>query len=689
MKKHWACILVLLAGATVPCRSGSITYWPIPAADSDANSGIGNANQYTTAIDGGNSAGTDRVINGITLYSLGGGNESSLADGAVVNALSGNLANGAGSSATVQADGVLREVMFDMTYNNAANDNSQQEIVLDPETLQAGVTYDLRVYICNSGGQNRQVNLSFTGDGEDAVETGWFNEDDARSSAGGFTDANQVYLINYRFTWDGDTTPGITISQKSGEAPFCLYALTNQVVPADAVAAADEGASVGLINAESDQVGVASDEFYGSDSLNSNGRWVDVEQWGKCWQPANVPNGWRPYTNGTWRDSEECGWTFVSDEPWAWACYHFGRWCKVRTGCGWAWVPGKVWAASWVSWRKGSDNSCSCIGWAPLPPQASCELNVGISASVDQRCDIGPDYYTFVNIRDLGSDSYAGCGCIYEHSRNVAMIRETVNVTNVFFNRTVTYCGGPDLKWCNERIRKFGGKEIAKISVKRFDDPAKIKGGKFSHMEGNQLALLSPRVRGDKNPKRIPKTAERIASNKIDKGWGLVNDKNQEKQLRKQIAQENEGRDGQTAKATLPASLGKGRGVNKTQVQNDAGEWRPGGAKNTKNGTEGGAWHPGKSLKRQKGNGTGWSGAGAGKGKKTRAPNENAVDAGAPGAGGTGEEHAGDGRGGKKHNATGFKNANTRQESLANKRLKLTPTVVTSTEGIRPKISMC
>jgi hypothetical protein len=96
--------------------------------------------------------------------------------------LSGTLANGGGATKSIQADGVSREVLSDMTFNNGAGDNSQQEIVLDPASLEAGVTYDLRVYICNSSGQNRQVNLAFAGDGQEAVETGFFNEDDARTS---------------------------------------------------------------------------------------------------------------------------------------------------------------------------------------------------------------------------------------------------------------------------------------------------------------------------------------------------------------------------------------------------------------------------------------------------------------------------------------------------------------------------
>jgi hypothetical protein len=54
----------------------------------------------------------------------------------------------------------------------------------------------------------------------------------------------------------------------------------------------------------------------------------------------------------------------VSDEPWAWACYHYGWWF-YHPHYAWVWVPGIEWGPAWVSWRAGS----GYIGWAPLPPR--------------------------------------------------------------------------------------------------------------------------------------------------------------------------------------------------------------------------------------------------------------------------------------------------------------------------------
>lgn len=93
--------------------------------------------------------------------------------------------------------------------------------------------------------------------------------------------------------------------------------------------------------------------------LSAYGPWVDVPQYGKCWHPASVPPDWRPYTNGSW-EWTDAGWYWASDEPRAWACYHYGTWL-FDNSYGWLWVPGTEWAPAWVAWREGPDY----IGWAP------------------------------------------------------------------------------------------------------------------------------------------------------------------------------------------------------------------------------------------------------------------------------------------------------------------------------------
>jgi hypothetical protein len=76
----------------------------------------------------------------------------------------------------------------------------------------------------------------------------------------------------------------------------------------------------------------------------------------------SVDRDWRPYSRGQWVYTEY-GWTFVADEPWGWAPFHYGRWVYYPP-YGWVWIPGDEWAPAWVAWRYGPDY----LGWAPLGP---------------------------------------------------------------------------------------------------------------------------------------------------------------------------------------------------------------------------------------------------------------------------------------------------------------------------------
>lgn len=103
------------------------------------------------------------------------------------------------------------------------------------------------------------------------------------------------------------------------------------------------------------------DSFY--DALSPYGTWVENSQYGYVWVPEQVPEGWRPYTVGHWLDTDQ-GWYWDSQEPFAWAIYHYGRW-GYSPDYGWFWVPGTQWAPAWVVWRSGD----RYVGWAPIPPQ--------------------------------------------------------------------------------------------------------------------------------------------------------------------------------------------------------------------------------------------------------------------------------------------------------------------------------
>jgi hypothetical protein len=93
--------------------------------------------------------------------------------------------------------------------------------------------------------------------------------------------------------------------------------------------------------------------FY--DDLKPYGTWYNTSQYGDVWHPtvADQKPDWRPYTNGSWGQTDQ-GWTWLSDEPFGWAVYHYGRWTQLKD-TGWVWVPDSEWATAWVAWRSSSN----------------------------------------------------------------------------------------------------------------------------------------------------------------------------------------------------------------------------------------------------------------------------------------------------------------------------------------------
>ncbi len=96
--------------------------------------------------------------------------------------------------------------------------------------------------------------------------------------------------------------------------------------------------------------------------LSPYGRWVYVAPYGEVWVPRSAVADFRPYYDGRWVLTEY-GWTFVSDDPWGWATWHYGNWVMAES-FGWVWIPGVVWAPAWVTWRHGGGYAC----WAPAAP---------------------------------------------------------------------------------------------------------------------------------------------------------------------------------------------------------------------------------------------------------------------------------------------------------------------------------
>ncbi len=181
--------------------------------------------------------------------------------------------------------------------------------------------------------------------------------------------------------------------------------------------------------------------------LEPHGDWRETSDYGFVWQPREAEDrNWRPYTDGRWVYTD-AGWTWVSEEPFGWATYHYGRWVRLRR-VGWVWVPGDEWAPAWVSWRTSKDY----VGWAPLPPEARFDRRSGIRNWADNHYDIGPDQYAFVPNNEFGSRRVRSS--VVPVERNVTIVIETTNVTNITYANTTIVNQGPNYEEMRTRSRQ-------------------------------------------------------------------------------------------------------------------------------------------------------------------------------------------------------------------------------------------
>lgn len=119
-----------------------------------------------------------------------------------------------------------------------------------------------------------------------------------------------------------------------------------------------------------------STEVIGYEDLGNYGAWSEDELYGPVWLPNNVPEDWAPYQNGQWIWLGLWGWTWVDNQPWGFAPFHYGRWAYIRNH--WCWVPGPIGArpvyAPALTVFIGGNNSQFMlnggfgIGWFPLAP---------------------------------------------------------------------------------------------------------------------------------------------------------------------------------------------------------------------------------------------------------------------------------------------------------------------------------
>lgn len=160
------------------------------------------------------------------------------------------------------------------------------------------------------------------------------------------------------------------------------------------------------------------EDFY--EELAPYGTWSHSNQYGDVWYPRDVPDDWRPYSDGRWVWTDDYGWYWESDQPWGWAAFHYGRWVE-HPRYGWGWVPGDTWGPAWVAWRWGDDY----VGWAPLPPSTRIGPNFG---DRDLDVSIAPSQWLFVEQRAFSAPR--AYDVALDAGRNPSIFRRTRPATH-------------------------------------------------------------------------------------------------------------------------------------------------------------------------------------------------------------------------------------------------------------------
>ena len=230
-------------------------------------------------------------------------------------------------------------------------------------------------------------------------------------------------------------------------------------------------------------------------SLNNHGSWIVSAQYGHVWQPREYNRDWNPYYDGHWVYTE-MGWTWVSDYEWGAIPYHYGTWI-AEPGIGWVWIPGRVWAPSWVVFRTGPDY----IGWAPVPPGFSIGMSIDMGGSSN---------FVFVASREFMAPRIRAS--IIPVSRTNVFINNTTIVNNIVIQNNIVVNNGPDIRI----IEKATGRPVRH---QRIESVTRV--APFAKVDRAQLSVDPERAKhGVRVSEPVPSSQPLPVSDKGGKGKG-------------------------------------------------------------------------------------------------------------------------------------------------------------------------
>ena len=150
--------------------------------------------------------------------------------------------------------------------------------------------------------------------------------------------------------------------------------------------------------------GANSPAFQGMTGAADLGRYGDFSitpEYGQVWFPHNVSPDWAPYREGRWAYVAPWGYTWIDDEPWGFAPFHYGRWALIDGR--WGWVPGRrdaepIYAPALVAFVGGQGwgrdislggGQGGMLGWIPLAPDEVFSPSYQVSDDYFRRANVG------------------------------------------------------------------------------------------------------------------------------------------------------------------------------------------------------------------------------------------------------------------------------------------------------------
>ncbi len=224
--------------------------------------------------------------------------------------------------------------------------------------------------------------------------------------------------------------------------------------------------------------GQMGDAAYFHDALSPFGHWVELSPYGTCWLPDGLPPGWSPYSMGFWTYSDY-GWTWVDQEPWGWAPFHYGRWW-LDPEYGWVWIPGTEWAPAWVAWR-GND---SYVAWAPLPPDVRWSSDAPLHSGGSAIDALPPTWWNVARPTELFSGNLRER--LVPTSDKLTALARAEDRTRITVRDDKPFNEGPNVTWIESRL----GHSVPRLDV--VDAPGSDASHRAGLVAGGTVAFYRP-----------------------------------------------------------------------------------------------------------------------------------------------------------------------------------------------------